>query len=143
MPDMTLLAAYQAYVESLDAIDGEAERLDAIINLGRRHHAQAFPDAWKTDANQMHGCMSKVWIVHQRQDGRHTFHGHSDSLIVNGLVAVMTESFSGLTRAELAALTLDHVRRFRLGALTAQRQVGMMAMLKHFQRLAKAPLSSA
>lgn len=133
---MTSFTAYQAYVDRLDAIEDEAERLETIIELGRRHRLQTFPDDWKTDAHLMHGCMSKVWIVHQRSDDRHAFHGHSDSLIVNGLVAVMTGSFSGLTGAELAALGLDHVRRFRLGALTAQRQVGMMAMLKHFQRLA-------
>ena len=50
---------------------------------------------------------------------------------------MMTQSFSGLTGDELQTLTLDHIRRLNLGALTMQRQVGMMAMLKHLQRLGR------
>ena len=70
-------------------------------------------------------------------DGKHWFRGNSDAAIVNGLVTMMTESFSGLTTGEIADLTLDHVRRLNLGALTTQRQVGMMAMLKHIQKLGR------
>jgi cysteine desulfuration protein SufE len=134
---MPLPNAYENFIATLAAIDDEEVRLAYVIDLGRRQADASFPPEWKTDPNSMHGCLAAVWVVDEVECGRHWFRGHSDSLIVNGLIAIMTASFGGLTGAELEALTLDHVRRFDLGALTAQRQVGLMAMLKHFQKLAR------
>jgi len=134
MADMT---AYREFVEALEALDDEM-RFEYIIDLAKDARQDPFPRAAMDDRHLMHGCMSKVWIIHDGRDGRHWFHGHSDALIVEGLVHMMTKSFSGLTTEEMASISLDHVRRLNLGALTTQRQVGMMAMLKHMQRLSGA-----
>ena len=131
------LEKYQEFAETLEAIDDEEMRFEYILDLAKRYRDDPFPEEWMTEANLMHGCMSKVWIIDRPQDGRHYFHGHSDAAIVKGLVSMMTEAFSGLTGEELQALTLDHIRRLNLGALTMQRQVGMMAMLKHLQKLGR------
>ncbi len=127
-------AQYMEYVEALDFLDEES-RFEYIIDIGKRADKVPFPAECMDDAHQMHGCMSKVWIIHTREDGRHNFRGQSDAIIVKGLVSMMTGSFSGLTGPELAEITLDDVRGLNLGALTMQRQVGMMAMLKHMQKL--------
>lgn len=131
------LDRYSEFAEALDIIDDEEMRFEYIIDIGKRHMAEPFPEAWMSDANLMHGCMSRVWIVDEPKDGRHWFRGRSDAIIVSGLVAMMTESFSGLTGNELQQIDLDHVRKLNLGALTTQRQVGMMAMLKHLQKLGR------
>ena len=133
---MADLSKYEEFASSLELLDDEEMRFEYILDLAKRHKNDPFPEDWKTDANLMHGCMSKVWIVQETRHGRSYFRGHSDAAIVNGLVTMMTESFSGMTAEELRALTLDHVRKLNLGALTTQRQVGMMAMLKHLQKLA-------
>jgi len=130
------LSQYHEFVEALDLLD-EDSRFEYIIDMGKRHAAEPFPAEAMTDANMMHGCMSKVWILHDVRDGAHFFRGHSDAIIVEGLVTMMTDSFSGLTAEELSELTLNHVRKLNLGALTMQRQVGMMAMLKHMQKLSR------
>lgn len=132
---MTDLTRYQEFVDALEMLDDEEMRFEYILDLAKRHKDDPFPDEWMTDANLMHGCMSKVWIVHEMRNGTNYFRGRSDAAIVNGLVAMMTESFSGLAAEELRAITLDHVRKLNLGALTTQRQIGMMAMLKHLQKL--------
>lgn len=136
---MTDLSRFEEFAEALEMIDDEEMRFEYIIDLGRQYEREnPFPEAWKTEENLMHGCMSKVWIVDDVDDsGRHHFCGHSDAIIVNGLVGMMTDAFSGLTGAELQTITVDHVRRLNLGALTTQRQVGMMAMLKHLQKLGR------
>ena len=134
MADMT---AYREFVEALEALDDEM-RFEYIIDLAKDARKDPFPDSAMDNRHLMHGCMSKVWIIHDERDGRHWFHGHSDALIVEGLVHMMTRSFSGLTAEALRHISLDHVRRLNLGALTTQRQVGMMAMLKHMQRLSGA-----
>ena len=134
---MADLSRYQEFVDALEVIDDEEMRFEYIIDLGKQHQDGAFPESWMTDENLMHGCMSKVWIVDDVRDERHYFRGRSDAVIVSGLVAMMTESFSGLTGEELQELDIEHVRRLNLGALTTQRQVGMMAMLKHLQRMGR------
>ena len=129
--------AYLAHVEALDIIDDEDMRFEYIIDLGKKAGGKRFPESLRTEENLMHGCMSKVWIVDEESGGRYYFKGDSDAIIVKGLVAMMTDSFSGLTRSDLQTLSIDQVRKLNLGALTTQRQVGMMAMLEHFQKLSK------
>jgi cysteine desulfuration protein SufE len=123
-------------------IDDEEMRFEYIIDLGKQHSEEApLPQEFKTDDNLMHGCMSRVWIIDEVDaEGRHYFRGASDAIIVNGLVAMMTEAFSGLTAEELMSLTVDQVRRLNLGALTTQRQVGMIAMLEHMQKLGQSSM---
>ena len=135
--DMPALEQYTEFVESLELIDDEDMRFEYIIDIGKQASGDDFPDAFKVDANLMHGCMSKVWIVDRVEDGRHQFSGFSDAIIVKGLVTMMTRSFSGLTGEELQMLNEDPVRRLNLGALTTQRQVGMLAMLEHLQKLGR------
>src|SRR5512134_1341949 len=139
---MADLTKYEEFASTLELIDDEEMRFEYIIDLGKRHSEEApLPEEFKTDDNLMHGCMSRVWIVDEIDaEGRHYFRGTSDAIIVNGLVAMMTEAFSGLTAEELMELTVDQVRRLNLGALTTQRQVGMMAMLEHMQKLGQSSM---
>jgi cysteine desulfuration protein SufE len=128
---------YEEFVEALEIIDDEDLRFEYIIDIGKKAGNGAFRDEWKSDGNLMHGCMSRVWIVDRMKDGRHYFQGFSDAIIVKGLVTMMVESFSGLTADELAGLNEEHVRKLNLGALTTQRQVGMLAMLEHMKKLSR------
>ena len=131
------LKRYNEFVEALGIIDDEDMRFEYIIDIGKRSRNDVFSEDWRVDANLMHGCMSKVWIIDQVKEGRHFFKGFSDAIIVKGLVSMMTGSFSGLTVDELSTLTEVHVRELNLGALTTQRQIGMMAMLEHMKTLSR------
>ncbi|NQW02269.1 MAG: SufE family protein [Rhodospirillales bacterium] len=131
-------AQYEDYADALEMIDDEDMRFEYIIDIGKKVKDQDFPEDWRTDDHLMHGCMSRVWIIDEVKDGKHYFRGFSDAIIVKGLVAMMTGSFSGLTGDELQKIGTDHVRRLNLGALTTQRQVGMMAMLETFKKLGSA-----
>ena len=128
---------FEEFVEALEIIDDEDMRFEYIIDIGKKASAEGFPNSLRTEENLMHGCMSKVWIVNKKSDGRYYFKGDSDAIIVKGLVAMMTASFSGLTNTELQQLSIDQVKQLNLGALTTQRQVGMMGMLDHLQRLGR------
>ncbi len=134
---MSNLEKFEEFVDNLSQLDDET-RFEYILDLARKHRHDPFPPSDMIEANLMHGCMSKVWIVHERRADRHYFRGHSDAAIVNGLVTMMTDSFSGLTGREITELSIDHVRQLNLGSLTMQRQVGMMAMLKHIKKLSLA-----
>ena len=135
MSGLPVLESYDEFVSNLTLIDDEEMRFEYIIDVGKSSNNTEFPEEKKVDENLMHGCMSKVWIFDQVKDGRHYFTGFSDAIIVAGLVVMMTRSFSGLTSDELSRLDENHVRKLNLGALTTQRQVGMLAMLAHFKKL--------
>jgi len=132
-----ILEKYEEFVEALEIIDDEDMRFEYIIDVGKRAKKEVFPVEWQVDENLMHGCMSRVWIVDEPDSGRHYFKGDSDAIIVKGLVSMMTESFSGLTGEELSELSVEQVHHLNLGALTTQRQVGMLAMLEHLKKLAR------
>ena len=128
---------FQEFVEALEIIDDEDMRFEYIIDIGKKASEEPFPDMFRTESNLMHGCMSKVWIVGEQRDGRHYFKGDSDAIIVKGLVVMMTRSFSGMKKNELQDVSIEDVKKLNLGALTTQRQVGMMGMLEHFQKLSE------
>ena len=132
---MSMTAQYEDFADALEMIDDEDMRFEYIIDIGKKVKDEDFPESLRTNDNLMHGCMSRVWIMDDVRDGKHYFSGFSDAVIVKGLVAMMTGSFSGLSSDELQQLGTDHVRRLNLGALTTQRQVGMMAMLETFKKL--------
>ena len=118
----------------MESLDDEL-RFEFIIDLGKKNNE--FPKEKINDANLMHGCVSKVWLIHKIEDEKYYFYGYSDSVIVKGLVKIMTDIYSGHSANEINNATIDDVRRLDIGSLTTQRQVGMMAMLKHFQKATK------
>jgi cysteine desulfuration protein SufE len=130
----SITVQYEDYADALEMIDDEDLRFEYIIDMGKKVKDEDFPETLRTDENLMHGCMSQVWLHDQVSDGKHYFTGFSDAIIVKGLVAMMAGSFSGLTAEQLQQLNTDHVRRLNLGALTTQRQVGMMTMLDTFKK---------
>ena len=130
----SITVQYGDYADALEMIDDEDMRFEYIIDMGKKVKDEDFPVTLRTDENLMHGCMSRVWLHDQVSDGKHYFTGFSDAIIVKGLVAMMAGSFSGLTAEQLQELNTDHVRRLNLGALTTQRQVGMMTMLDTFKK---------
>jgi cysteine desulfuration protein SufE len=136
MSDVQSMERYDEFVEALEIIDDEDMRFEYIIDMGKRSD-DGFLEDWKSDKNLMHGCMSKVWIIDREENGRHYFKGFSDAIIVKGLVSMMVESFSGLSADQLAKLNEEHVRKLNLGALTTQRQIGMLAMLEHMKKLSR------
>ena len=128
---------FDEFVSALEMIDDEDLRFEYIIDVGKKNDFKDFPEEEKVEKNLMHGCMSKVWITGSIEDGKLFFKGYSDAIIVRGLVAMMTASFSGLTNEEVQSVSLEEVKKLNLGALTTQRQVGMLAMLEHLKKLGR------
>jgi len=126
--------AYRDYLDRLASLSDD-ERVAFVVKLGRDVD-DAEQQRVKARGAEMNGCQARVWIMSEHDEaGRLTFAGVSEAAIVQGLVRIMADSFSGLTQSELRAVGLDAVRAFPLGAMTTHRQVGMMAMLKHMQRM--------
>lgn len=137
MSDAATTAAIDRIFEDFEFIDDWEERYRYVIDLGR--DLPPFPEAARTAANKVQGCVSQVWLETSRDEGSDPvmqFIGDSDAHIVRGLVAIMLALFSGRHASEIASLDAEAVLK-RLGLdehLTPQRANGLRAMVARIRR---------
>lgn len=131
-------AAFEDISENLSYLDNWEDRYRYIIELG-----QALPplgEDEKSAENKVHGCVSQVWLVSERDGARLSYRGESDAMIVRGLVAVLVALYSGRPADEIAAT--DAIAIFdELGLrehLTTQRSNGLVAMVNRIRGEAQA-----
>ena len=113
-------------------LEGEEGQFEYLIDIGKKNGSLESEE--RIDKNKMSGCLAQVWIKYYTKDGKNYFDGDSDALIVKGLVKIITEALSGLTKNEIKDLKHDVVNKLGLGpSLSARRQVGMMSMVDHIK----------
>ncbi len=102
---MTLTEKLARLLADLDVFDDPQERLTAVIDRSRR--LAPLPISQRTDDNRVRGCVSVVWLACELRAGRCYFHGEAESPVVRGLIALLSDFFSGATPAEILASDLD------------------------------------
>lgn len=130
-------------------LDEWEDRYRYLIELGRL--LPPFPEALRTDANKVRGCVSQVWLasaVQRNGTGAAQvleFQGDSDAHIVRGLVAVLFALVQGKTPDEI--LRADAKAVFaELGLaehLTPQRSNGFFSMVERIRADARAAAATA
>ncbi|SFI17527.1 SufE family protein [Bradyrhizobium sp. cf659] len=134
-------------IENFSLLEEWDDRYRYVIELGRK--LTPFPEAQRTDANKVQGCVSQVWLATtiEHRDGRPllTFAGDSDAHIVRGLVAILIALLSGRTASEIAEESpLALFERLGLGQhLTPQRSNGFRSMVARMRADATAALADA
>lgn len=130
--------AFTEIAENLSYLDDWEDRYKYIIELG-----QALPpltDDEKNAANKVHGCVSQVWLVTERDRDLLTYRGESDAMIVRGLAAILIALYSGRPAADVAET--DAIALFdELGLrehLSTQRSNGLVAMVNRIRSEARA-----
>ena len=125
-------------IDDFGVIDDWDERYRYIIDLGRK--MPPFPDALRTDGVKVRGCASQVWLVSARENGKLTFVGDSDALIVRGLIALLLQLYSGKPPAEILAIDAKQILT-GLGLdthLSQQRSNGLFSMVERIRADARA-----
>lgn len=135
--DTAIQAAQQAIVDEFALLGDWSERYQYLIELGRR--LPPFPDAWRSEANRLHGCQSMVWIVPEGDAERLDFHAASDSAIVSGLIALVLRVYGGgHCAAEIEATQPDFIHAIGLGShLSPTRSNGLAALLARIREYAR------
>ncbi|MBL4612520.1 MAG: SufE family protein [Emcibacter sp.] len=125
-------------LETFEFLDDWEDKYKYIIDLGRG--LPAFDEKYMTEENRVHGCTSRVWLVHELAEGRVIFRGESDAHIVRGLVALILMIFSDKSPAEVLQIeardTLD-----KLGLekhLSPMRTNGLFSMVAKIKTIAAA-----
>jgi cysteine desulfuration protein SufE len=130
-------------------LDEWEDRYRYLIELGRG--LPPFPEALRTDANKVRGCVSQLWVASAvKRNGTGSaavleFQGDSDAHIVRGLVAVLFALVQGKSPEEV--LRADAKAVFgELGLaehLTPQRSNGFFSMVERIRADARAAAAVA
>ena len=90
-------------IETFEFLDDWEDKYKYIIDLGRS--LPDFDEKDMVEENRVHGCTSRVWLVHELREGKIIFKGESDAHIVRGLVALILMIFSKNSPEDI--LTID------------------------------------
>lgn len=125
-------------VEEFEGLTDWMDRYAYIIELGSQ--MPAMEEKYKTPANLIEGCQSRVWIEAQTDDnGVIHFEADSDAMIVKGIVALLMRVLDRRTPREILDADLYFIEKIGLKEnLSPTRSNGLVAMLKQIRLYAVA-----
>lgn len=117
-------------------IDDKDKRFERIIQLGKQ--IGLYPEALKTEANQVKGCASLTYIHGNFQNGIINYQGWSNSHLVLGLLALLIEGLSGQSPSAILKVNPNFIEGMGLSqTLTASRANGFINTFNMMQAIAK------
>jgi cysteine desulfuration protein SufE len=137
MPSASILQVQARLVEEFEALPDWQARYKLIIDYART--LAPLPDAYRTEANQVRGCASTVWL-HAHSDGRLVHYlADSDAVIVRGLIALLLHVYSEHTPQEILDAPPAFIEELGLNTqLTTNRANGLSAMVRQLMAYALA-----
>ena len=100
--DAPLPPGLERLVAGFERMGDEKIRYKQLLFLATK--LEAMPEALKTDANRVPGCLSTVHVSATCDEGGVQFKGDSDGLLTKGLVAMLVTGLSGCTAEEVSSL---------------------------------------
>jgi cysteine desulfuration protein SufE len=111
------------------------ERYAYLIELGQKN--TLLPEEYRTEDNIVRGCQSLVWLHKECRQGEVFLQADSDSLIVNGLAALLLQVFSGQPAEAVIKADLTFFKEIGLDKhLSSQRANGLLAMVEEIKAFA-------
>lgn len=128
----------QTILEDLEFFDNWEDRYRYIIDLGKQ--LPPLDDAYRTEANFVHGCQSQVWIHSDHNTANNTlvFQADSDAHIVRGLAAMVLAACNQQTPQTILDFDMeDYFQQSQLiQHLSPTRGNGLRSMVKKIHTLA-------
>jgi cysteine desulfuration protein SufE len=127
---MTRYTEIQELIDDFSYFENWEERYSYLIDLGKT--LPPMDESLKTDLTLVPGCVSKVWMVPEMNQGQFSFLADSDAHIVRGLIGVLMRVYQGRTPAEMREIDMEDVfRRLGLeGHITPNRRNGFFSMVE-------------
>lgn len=124
-------------VDTFELLGDWEQRYQYLIELGER--LLVMPEDLKTEDNRVKACMSKVWLVAGKKDGRIHFEGDCDTSVIKGVLALLINLCNGLNSKEIQAIDMDEIfKRLNLDEhLSPNRHIGVYAMFDLMKQKAK------
>ena len=94
-------------IENFDLMDSWEDKYRYIIELGET--LPPLEEKFKTEAWKVKGCMSQVWLVPEIIDGKVSFKGDSDAMIVKGIMAIVFAIFANKSAKEITGIEVENI----------------------------------
>jgi cysteine desulfuration protein SufE len=122
------VATQDEIISSFGLFSEWLDRYQYLIDLGRKLPPLA--DDEKTDDKLLAGCQSRVWL-HLEGDAKEVIiRANSDAAIVSGLIALLTQVYSGCSAQQIIDTEPYFIEKIGLAAhLSPTRANGLHAML--------------
>lgn len=134
---MTINETQNEVIEEFSVFDDWMDKYALLIDLG--NSLTPLEEKYKTESNLIEGCQSRVWLQADYADGKITFKGESDAVIVKGIVSLLINILSGHTPQEILDAELYFVDEVGLKEhLSPTRSNGLVAMVKQMRMYALA-----
>lgn len=126
--------------ETFEFFEDWEDRYHYLTEIGQR--LPALPQGCKVPENQVHGCVSNVWIVANRDDSPTplvTFQADSDTPVIKGILAILLAIYSGKSTDDIDGIDAGEIFA-QLGIydhLSPNRHAGVYAMMEKMRAIAK------
>jgi cysteine desulfuration protein SufE len=129
---MTIQELQDEIIADFGLFDDWEQKYEYLIELGK--DLPLIDERYKTEANLIKGCQSRVWLHADYLNGKLFFTADSDAIITKGLVSMVIRVLSGHTPAEIASAEIYFIDAIGLkNHLSSTRSNGLLSMLKQIK----------
>lgn len=129
---MTIDQIQNEIISEFDMFNDWTEKYEYIIDLGKS--LPIINDAFKTSANTIKGCQSKVWLYAEYINNKLIFTADSDAIITKGIVAILIRVFSNQSPKDIVDAKTDFIEEIGLKQhLSQTRANGLSSMIKQIK----------
>lgn len=128
----------QTLIKDFENLKDWQEKYSKIISMGKE--LPKLPEEYKVEDLKVKGCQSQVWLKAGLNDeGEVIYRGESDSMIVQGLLALLLSVYSGRKAGEILSISPDFLEELGLKKhLSPNRANGVYSMVKQILLYAQA-----
>jgi len=132
-------AVQDEIIDSFSLFSEWLDRYQYLIDLGKKLPPLAEEE--KTDDKLLAGCQSRVWLYLEGNADRIVIRANSDAAIVSGLIALLTQVYSGCSARQIVETEPYFIREIGLSDhLSPTRANGLHAMLNAIKAHARSLL---
>ena len=129
---LSIPEAQRNIINDFQCLENWDERYRYLIDLGRQLNRHSPVE--ENTQNRFYGCQSSVWLTIGHHDGVIQLQGHSDSLIVAGLMALLFHVYSERNAEDISTLAPAFlIQTGLIDNLSSQRATGIMHMIDHIR----------
>ena len=134
---MTINELQDQTIEEFADFEDWMDKYALLIDLGIS--LPPLEENYKTESNLIEGCQSRVWLQADYTNGKISFKGESDAVIVKGIVSLLINILSDHTPQEILDADLYFIEKIGLKEhLSPTRSNGLVAMVKQMRMYALA-----
>ena len=132
---MSIQDIQEEIIDEFSMFDDWEERYQYMIDLGK--DLPLINEQYKTDANIIKGCQSKVWVHAEMIHDKVAFTADSDAIITKGIIAILIRVFSNQHPAAIIEADTNFIDQIGLKEhLSPTRANGLVSMVKQLKMYA-------